>query len=177
MNDQPKLSRQRIDPAQSWVRSSIPRPIPPNSIPARKRTHPEGKQGHHPGHHTSGVSAKTLDGLYIISVAARLLEMHPQTLRKYERVGLVIPSRTVGMLRLYSQRDIARLRLIKHLVEDLGINLAGVEFLLSLFNRLSEARERIAEMEEAERLREIVEGEIERLMQMLDTAFEEIDQG
>ena len=61
------------------------------------------------------------DGLYVISVAARLLEMHPQTLRKYERSGLVRPSRTVGMLRLYSEEDIVRLRLIKHLVGDLGL--------------------------------------------------------
>ena len=56
------------------------------------------------------------EGIYVISVAARLLQMHPQTLRKYERAGLVRPSRTVGMLRLYSEEDIVRLRLIKHLV-------------------------------------------------------------
>ena len=68
----------------------------------------------------------TEDGLYVISVAARLLEMHPQTLRKYERAGLVRPSRTVGMLRLYSEEDIVRLRLIKHLVGDLGLNISGV---------------------------------------------------
>ena len=52
------------------------------------------------------------EGIYVISVAARLLKMHPQTLRKYERAGLVRPSRTVGMLRLYSEEDIVRLRLI-----------------------------------------------------------------
>ena len=79
-------------------------------------------------------------GVYIISVAARVLEMHPQTLRKYERIGLVSPSRTGGMLRLYSEEDIARLRLIKHLVGDLGLNLAGVELALSLFNRLIDLR-------------------------------------
>ena len=77
-----------------------------------------------------------VEGVYIISVAARILEMHPQTLRKYERVGLVSPSRTLGMLRLYSEEDIARLRLIKHLVGDLGLNLAGVQLALELFNRL-----------------------------------------
>lgn len=77
-----------------------------------------------------------MEGVYIISVAARILEMHPQTLRKYERVGLVRPSRTIGMLRLYSEEDIARLRLIKHLVGDLGLNLAGVQLALELFNRL-----------------------------------------
>ncbi len=74
--------------------------------------------------------------MYIISVAARILEMHPQTLRKYERAGLVRPTRTEGMLRLYSELDIARLRLIKHLVGDLGLNLAGVQLVLELFNKL-----------------------------------------
>ena len=75
-------------------------------------------------------------GVYIISVAARLLEMHPQTLRKYERLGLVRPSRTDGMLRLYSEDDLARLRMIKFLVEQRGMNLAGVELALHLVTRL-----------------------------------------
>ena len=76
------------------------------------------------------------EGLYVISVAARLLAMHPQTLRKYERAGLVSPSRTIGMLRLYSVEDIVRLRLIKHMVEDLRLNLAGVNLALSLVDGL-----------------------------------------
>ena len=84
-----------------------------------------------------------VEGVYIISVAARLLSMHPQTLRKYERVGLVSPNRTGGMLRLYSQEDIARLRLIKHLVEDRGLNLAGVELALELVQRLIHLRRMI----------------------------------
>ena len=71
-------------------------------------------------------------GLYIISVAARLLSMHPQTLRKYERAGFLSPSRTVGMLRLYSAEDLALLQLIKHFVEDMNLNLAGVEMGLEL---------------------------------------------
>ncbi|HCE04126.1 MAG TPA: MerR family transcriptional regulator [Acidobacteria bacterium] len=58
--------------------------------------------------------------------------MHPQTLRKYERLGLVQPSRTVGSMRVYSREEIARLRLIKRLVEELGVNLAGVQQLLSI---------------------------------------------
>ena len=62
--------------------------------------------------------------------------MHPQTLRKYERIGLVVPTRTMGMLRLYSEVDIARLRLIKHLVAERGLNLDGVQTVLSIFNRL-----------------------------------------
>ena len=81
-----------------------------------------------------------IDGVYIISVAARILEMHPQTLRKYERAGWSGRSRTEGMLRLYSEElDIARLRLIKHLVGDLGLNLAGVQLVLELFNKLVKA--------------------------------------
>ena len=76
------------------------------------------------------------EGLYVISVAARLLAMHPQTLRKYERAGLISPTRTVGMLRLYSEEDIVRLRLIKHLVDDLGLNIAGVNLVLTLFDKL-----------------------------------------
>lgn len=77
--------------------------------------------------------------LYFISMAARLLDMHPQTLRKYERLGLVRPSRTVGSMRLYSRGELERLRVIKHLVDEAGVNLAGVQRLLSI----AEAVERI----------------------------------
>ena len=65
--------------------------------------------------------------LYFISMAARLLDMHPQTLRKYERLGLVRPTRTVGSMRVYSRDQLDRLKLIKHLVEDEGVNLAGIK--------------------------------------------------
>ena len=67
-----------------------------------------------------------------ISTASRMLGMHPQTLRKYERLGLIRPNRTVGSMRLYSPEQIDRLRLIKHMVDELGINLAGVQHLLSI---------------------------------------------
>jgi len=70
--------------------------------------------------------------LYFISVAARMLGLHPQTLRKYERLGLVQPARTIGSMRLYSREELERLRLIKRLVDDAGINLAGVQRLLSI---------------------------------------------
>ena len=89
-----------------------------------------------------------MEGVYIISVAARILEMHPQTLRKYERVGLVRPSRTEGMLRLYSEEDVARLRLIKHLVNDLGLNLAGVQLTLQVFNKLFRLKSRAGEIDQ-----------------------------
>lgn len=72
------------------------------------------------------------DDFFFISVAARMLGMHPQTLRKYERLGLVQPSRTIGSMRLYSRDELERLKVIKRLVEDGGINLAGVHRLLSI---------------------------------------------
>ena len=77
--------------------------------------------------------------LYFISMAARLLDMHPQTLRKYERLGLVRPARTIGSMRLYSHDEIDRLRFIKRLVDESGVNLAGVQQLLSV----AEAMQRI----------------------------------
>lgn len=83
--------------------------------------------------------------LFVISVAARLVEMHPQTLRKYEREGLIAPSRTTGNLRLYSDRDIERLRQVKYLVEERGLNLAGVQLALELTARLRELRSRLHE--------------------------------
>src|SRR5438093_11711618 len=70
--------------------------------------------------------------LYFISMAARMLGMHPQTLRKYERLGLVQPTRTIGSMRVYSREELERLRLIKRLVDDGRINLAGVQRLLSI---------------------------------------------
>ena len=72
------------------------------------------------------------DDFFFISVAARMLGMHPQTLRKYERLGLVQPSRTIGSMRLYTRDELERLKLIKRLVDDAGINLAGVQRLLSI---------------------------------------------
>jgi MerR family transcriptional regulator/heat shock protein HspR len=72
------------------------------------------------------------EDVYFISMAARMLGMHPQTLRKYERLGLVQPSRTIGSMRLYSRDELERLKVIKRLVDDGGINLAGVQRLLSI---------------------------------------------
>lgn len=87
--------------------------------------------------------------VFVISVAARLLEMHPQTLRKYEREGLIEPSRTTGNLRLYSDRDIERLRQVKYLVDERRLNLAGVQLALELTHRLRETRLRVSDAERA----------------------------
>ena len=78
--------------------------------------------------------------LYFISVAARMLGMHPQTLRKYERLGLVQPTRTIGSMRLYSKEELERLKAIKRLVDDGGINLAGVQRLLEVVDAVQRIR-------------------------------------
>lgn len=83
---------------------------------------------------------------FVISVAARLLGVHPQTLRYYERAGLINPSRSKGNIRLYSTRDIERAQQIKRLVEDLGVNLAGVEVIMHLTERLREMERELAEL-------------------------------
>src|SRR5919202_4076274 len=82
--------------------------------------------------------ARLDEPMYVISVAARLVEMHPQTLRYYERAGLVKPPRSRGRIRLYSQRDIDRLRKIARLTDELGVNLAGFEVILDLTEKLEE---------------------------------------
>ncbi len=115
--------------------------IPPFRVPgAEQRSEPPARRPQAAADGPQGAFVEE-EGLYIISVAARILHMHPQTLRKYERVGLVRPSRTVGMLRLYSERDIAKLRMIKHLVDEMRLNLAGVEMAMAVFDRLSSAME------------------------------------
>jgi MerR family transcriptional regulator/heat shock protein HspR len=76
--------------------------------------------------------AKKAPDFYLISMAAEMLDMHPQTLRKYERLGLVRPHRTTGSMRVYTQEELTRLRMIKSLVDEAGINLAGVQRLLEI---------------------------------------------
>jgi MerR family transcriptional regulator/heat shock protein HspR len=84
---------------------------------------------------------------YMISIAAELAGMHPQTLRVYEQRGLVRPQRTAGNTRLYSDADIDRLRLIQRLTTELGLNLAGVERVLRLEDDLQQLRRRLERME------------------------------
>jgi MerR family transcriptional regulator/heat shock protein HspR len=90
------------------------------------------------------------DPVFVISVAARIVEMHPQTLRKYEREGLIAPSRTTGNLRLYSGSDIERLRQVKYLVEERGLNLCGVQLALDLTRRLREMQHFAADQTRAD---------------------------
>ena len=86
---------------------------------------------------------------FVISVAARIVGVHAQTLRHYERVGLIWPSRTVGRQRLYSMADIERLRRLKSLTEDMGVNLAGAEIALKLMAKIEELEGQVRELSEA----------------------------
>ncbi len=86
------------------------------------------------------------NGVYIMRVAAMLTGMHPQTLRKYERAGLLEPQRN-KTLRMYSEEDIARLRTIKHLIDDVGLNLAGVKVALSIQDTILKIRRQLASRE------------------------------
>lgn len=89
---------------------------------------------------------------YVISVAAKLVQLHPQTLRYYDRIGLIRPSRTAGRIRLYSQRDIETLRKVARLTEDLGVNLAGVEVILNMSKHIEELQQKLDELQrQAER--------------------------
>jgi MerR family transcriptional regulator/heat shock protein HspR len=103
---------------------------------------------------------------FFISGAARLLGMHPQTLRKYERLGLVRPSRTIGSVRLYSRGELERLRAIKRLVEDAGINLAGVQRLLSVAEALQRIRPLAREELSMRDLRRLAQ-ELDEVMHLL----------
>ena len=159
--------RERRTRLQSETRQQEGSDPLPGSIPIRQRP---DRLSIEPTPNRSGRSSRNrreVQGVYIISVAARLLQMHPQTLRKYERLGLVRPGRTVGMLRLYSESDLKKLRLIRYLETDMGMNLAGVRFILSLLNRLMKMRERLTTNEERQPMNVRVDREIERLFREL----------
>lgn len=84
--------------------------------------------------------------LYVISVVSELLNIHPQTLRQYERIELVKPSRTIGNVRLYSEEDIEKLRFITTLTRDMGVNLAGVEIILKMREQIEELKNQVNEL-------------------------------
>ena len=106
----------------------------------------------------------TKRGVYMISVAAELAGMHPQTLRIYESRGLIEPERTSGGTRRYSEEDVERLRRIQELTNELGMNLAGVERVFELEEQLERMRDRIRRIErQAERMEQEMAEEIERV--------------
>jgi MerR family transcriptional regulator, heat shock protein HspR len=85
---------------------------------------------------------------YVISIAARMIGMHAQTLRTYERIGLVEPKRTRGNIRMYSQADVARLRQVQRLINDLGVNLAGVEVILRMSEKMQTMEAELQQLRE-----------------------------
>jgi MerR family transcriptional regulator, heat shock protein HspR len=102
--------------------------------------------------------------VYIISVAAELAGVHPQTLRIYERRGLLTPARTAGNTRRYSDRDIARLRTIQRLTQERGLNLAGVKMIVEMEDELDRLRRRMERMDrELELARQRLQEEVERV--------------
>ena len=103
--------------------------------------------------------------LYVISVAAELVDMHPQTLRMYERKGLIEPSRSAGKTRLYSQRNIDQLREIRRLTQELGVNLAGVEEIIKLRDKLDALQSNM------ERRIGTLQGQLEDRMQAIKGAL------
>ena len=97
--------------------------------------------------------------------------MHPQTLRKYEKLGLINPGRTMGMLRLYSREDIRKVRLIRRL-SDMGLNLAGIEFALSTAENLRLLNRRLQSLVEDDESREAIESEVNALLRSLRLSAE-----
>lgn len=87
--------------------------------------------------------------VYLISIVAKILEIHPQTLRQYERENLICPSRSDGRIRLYSQRDIDKIRMILRLTREMGVNLAGVDVILRLKEQMETMEQEIAELRHA----------------------------
>jgi MerR family transcriptional regulator/heat shock protein HspR len=108
---------------------------------------PQPDAGREPGR-------ETCRGVYHISIVAELVETHPQTLRMYERMGLVSPQRTRNNIRLYSEADVERVRRIQHLTQDLGVNLAGVEVVFKLLQQMERMHEELQTLREQSRFAE-----------------------
>jgi MerR family transcriptional regulator/heat shock protein HspR len=119
---------------------------------------------------TTRVTVSTDRGVFMISVAAELAEMHPQTLRMYEQRGLIEPKRSPKGTRLYSQADVERLRRIQEMTTELGLNLAGVERVLALENKLEQSQRRLEQLERrSAEMRAEMEAELELVRRSLST--------
>ncbi|HVP03337.1 MAG TPA: helix-turn-helix transcriptional regulator [Solirubrobacteraceae bacterium] len=117
---------------------------------------------------TTRITVDVTRGVFMISVAAELADMHPQTLRMYEQRGLIHPQRSPKGTRLYSQADVERLRRIQEMTTELGLNLAGVERVLALEEQLERTQARLQQLEERSRqVREELETELERARRTL----------
>ena len=162
----PAKTRVTVKTTESHKKLGIPQKSPANAYPVRS----ESSSKRSPASHAkqSEGDEQQAEGLYVISVAARLLGMHPQTLRKYERAGLIRPPRTIGMLRLYSEGDITRLRVIKYLVDNMGLNIAGVNLTLSLVDSLIVMSSKLEEMG-LDDFKEAIDSQISVLLDLLES--------
>jgi len=114
---------------------------------------------------------KQTNGVYIMRVASMLTGMHPQTLRKYERAGLLEPSRN-KKLRMYSDEDIARLKTIKYLVDDMGLNLAGVRVVLGIQDRVQKLKQQLVSADIAESRKKLLIKSLDESLMVFGTAAE-----
>ncbi|MFO7917804.1 MAG: MerR family transcriptional regulator [Anaerolineae bacterium] len=111
---------------------------------------------------------------FVISVAAKMVDLHPQTLRYYEKAGLIDPHRTSGRVRLYSRRDIRKLRKVARLTDNLGVNLAGVEVILNMSERIRELQKKLDEARRAENERiKALRQRVKDLQRQLDEQTEQ----
>ena len=150
-----------------------PQPEAAGLAPSPSGPWPADSPNQQPNARQDAEQGTELEGVYIISVAARILDMHPQTLRKYERLGLINPGRTVGMLRLYSREDIRKVWLIRHLMENLGLNLAGVEFALNLVENLQGFKRYLQTNAAGTPLEGVIEPAMAQLLRNLNLPAEE----
>ena len=160
----PQVGEQTRIPSQAPPgrpdQTSLARPEPPKS----PRSEPPGV--------ATDDQVRWMEGVYIISVAARILAVHPQTLRKYERLGLINPGRTIGMLRLYSREDIRKVRLIQ-LLGNMGLNLAGIEFALSTVDNLLRLKQRLTASVEGTPLERLIVQEVASVFLSLNLPVED----
>lgn len=136
---------------------ALPKPLQADDTPLRPPTAATPQ--------AAGAVRATLRGVYHISIVAELVETHPQTLRMYERMGLVSPQRTRNNIRLYSEADVERVRRIQHLTQDLGVNLAGVEVVFKLLNEMERMQA------EAEARHTSLSEELQQLREQLSALF------
>jgi MerR family transcriptional regulator/heat shock protein HspR len=111
---------------------------------------------------------ENVTGVYVMQVASMLTGMHPQTLRKYERAGFLAPSRSKA-LRMYSDEDIARLKTIKYLVDEVGLNLAGVSLALQLRDTLLDVKQELTSSNISSRLKKQLAGPFDKTLKILGT--------
>ena len=151
------------------LRTTIPSQTPPlrPEHASLARTETDQRAGAVERTGTTQEQSMEIEGVYIISVAARILEMHPQTLRKYDRLGLISPGRTLGMLRLFSREDIRKVRLIRHL-GNMGLNLAGVEFALAAVESLLGLKQRLLAQAQDDHSKAAIEQEVGRVFRSLN---------